>query len=150
MAAPATVEAAGVEAATVKAATVKAASVEAATAEATGVEAAGEVVIVKSAVEVTIMKSAVETVANKGVEANATVIGPTVVPVRIVSSGIAVAVVRNRHDAVCCGRRGSTGGVRSARGGRSASSGSRRRHGLARGTLRCSVRRRRGARSGRR
>ena len=132
--------------------TVEAASVEATTVEAASVAAVVEVVMVKSAVEVVIVKSAMETAVNKAAEANATVIGRTIVPVRIVPAGIAVVVlvVRHRHDTVCCWRRRSTGSVRCARGGRSASSGSRRRHGRAQGTLRCSVRRRRGGGSGRR
>jgi len=100
-----------------------AAAVEAASVEATSVPVAVEVVIVKYAMEPAISKA----------EAYITVVRPIITPVRIVPSGI--VVVRYGHDAVCCWRRVDTGSVRSARGGRSVSRGSGRRHGRARWTF---------------
>jgi hypothetical protein len=123
---------AAVAAATVEGATVKAASVNGVTA--------------KSAVEVVIVKSSIEISANKAAEADASVIGPTIAPVRIISGGI-VVVVRYGDDTVCGWRRGSIGSGGSARRGRSAGSGSGRRHGRTRWTFfgRDGVRRWRGA-----
>jgi hypothetical protein len=78
-----------------------AASVEAATAEATTVEIA-EFAFVKPVVEVVIVRSAIEISANNAAEADATVIGPPIAPVRIIPGGIIVVVVVARcgHDAV--------------------------------------------------
>jgi hypothetical protein len=86
-------------------------------------------------VEIVIVKSATEPAINKAAEPNATVIGPTIVPVRMVPGGIIVVVVRYGLDTVCRWRRVSTGSVRAAGGGRSASSGSGRPRGRARGTF---------------
>ena len=114
-----------------------------------------EGVIVKSAmevviVEVVIVKSAIEISANKAAEADATVIRPTIIPVRIVPGGIVVDRFRYGRDTAWRGRRGSTGSVRSDRGVQSA----RRRRGWRRGRVRGTfsgrggARRRRGADSG--
>jgi len=103
--APAAVEATTVETATMTPATVEAAPVEAATVEG---------VIVKSAMEVVIVKSAIEISANKAAEADATVIGPTIVPVRIIPGGI--VVIRYGCDTAWPGWLRSTGSVRSNRG----------------------------------
>jgi hypothetical protein len=103
--APATMEAASVEAATMDGLIVETASVE---------SVIVEVVIVKSAMEVVIVKSAIEISANKAAEADATVIGPTMVPVRIIPGGI--GVIRYGRDTAWRGWLRSTGNVRSSRG----------------------------------
>ncbi len=112
--APATVEAAAVEAATVEA--IVEGVMEVVIAETVIVEVViVEFVIVKSMMEVVIVKSAIEISANKAVEADATVIGPTIVPVWIVAGGI--VVIRYGRDTACwCGWLGSAGSVRSNRG----------------------------------
>ena len=76
--------------------TVAATTVETAAVELSNAPAA----VVKSAVEVVIVESALEPVTSKAAEANATIIGPTITPVRIVLAG--VVVVRYRHGTVCC------------------------------------------------
>ncbi len=136
--------------ATVKtaAAAVKAAAVKAAAVEATVVEGVTLVGAMDVMMEVAIVKSPMEISANEAVEANATVIGPIIVPVWVVPGGR--LVIRYGHDTPWRGWLGSAGRVRSNRG--VWSSGRGWRGGRVRGTFsgRGGIRRRRGAAGGRR
>lgn len=87
-------------AATTMAAAVRTAAMEAAAGGVT--EAVMEVVIVESAIKIS---------ADKAVDADAPVVGPPIVPVRMVPDGI--VVVRYGHDTTRCARLGSSGSVRS-------------------------------------
>jgi len=67
--------------AAMKAATVESSGVESTPMEAVIMKSAMEVVVVDSMIKVVIVKSAIETPADKGLEAEAIVVGPTIVPI---------------------------------------------------------------------
>jgi len=67
--------------AAMKAATVGSSGVESTTMEAVIVKSAMEVVVVDSMIKVAIVKSAIEIATDKSIEAEATVVGPTIVPI---------------------------------------------------------------------
>jgi len=64
-----------------KAATAESAGVEPAAVEIAPLKGATEVVVVEATIEVVIVKSTIEIAPDKGIEAEATVVGPTVVPI---------------------------------------------------------------------